>query len=332
MPTLNAALAEIRLDSSPSQWQLNQLYVNSGDFDGDGLVDLAIGQPRQASAVAGGQLVEGQTLDRRGSVSVFYSVGTQSLRQSTEGRTASAPSSKPNVRYLSSADFVINGEASTDGFGNLPKAPMLDLDDNQIDDLLVAAAFNSSNVGLSSGSDANAGRIYTFYGAPRSAPLPQAGYEWLTNRDIPESGLYLIEQADGQAFSTTQQLYGSGLIGFAEPALGPRFGVTGGSNVAANAGGQLVLTPTATAPAVVTLKETIPGQSQTEFSIDATITATKSGLSVIAFDYDGEDPSQTGFKFAGFEMRESNNQTLKRWVIGEYRLTTDVFGKTSANM
>ncbi len=72
------------------------------------------------------------------------------------------------------------------------------------------------NMILPTDADSNAGRVYVVYGSPVSVDYPVTGTTWLTNRDVPGSGLYLVDPPTGQPFRAPGGLYGTGLIVFDE--------------------------------------------------------------------------------------------------------------------
>jgi len=326
LPTLNARLAELRVDSGSDAWNLSRLHVSAGDFDGDGRIDLAIGQPltQRASTSTSSIYSSLESLDARGLVSVFYSAADRSLREVIDGRTSDHPDSISLVTYLSQAGAVITGESATHGFGILPTVPRIDVDGDGIDDLLIAAPNASTTIGMQSGAHANAGRIYVIHGAQRTAPIPFSGNQWLTNRDIPESGLYLVEQADGQPFRWDQDsLFGTGLIAFGEDATAnqqtlAQFATQTGTAGVEDGDLRLMADPVNELhPAIVTLPAT-GGKLWLDYQSLVELDPTQStGLSGFVVDYRVASNGRISYLMAGLDQRTSE----PRWVI--YRVTQE---------
>jgi uncharacterized delta-60 repeat protein len=313
-PSLNAVLAEFRADLPQNLWAMGRLHVTAGDFDGDRRLDLAIGLPELAIAPAGDTLYgdPNDFLDRRGLVSVFYGFTGEELAAARETR-------QPVVRYLSQADVVLTGEGLTDRFGVLPSMPNLDLDGDGLHDLLVAASNASSSLGRQSGVDEGVGRLYVMHGAARVNPLPPRDTQWLTNRNIPGGGLYLVKQSDGQAFrDDSGALFGSGLMRGNEmlDRLAPQLG----SQAADGDAFRLIGDPVLQTPAISNLPETRRGLSATRYTISGELLATRPGITALAFDIREDAQGRDLYKFAGFDT------IGQRWIIGEYVWLLDVEG------
>src|SRR5262249_34868487 len=107
------------------------LTVTSGDFDGDGVVDIAVGDTFASSGA--------------GRAYVFSDVAAQAL---------------PGVALLPT--ITITGSNNGDGFGVLPATPHLDLNGDRIDDLLVGAPSISGSI---NGYQPFAGSVFVLYGS-----------------------------------------------------------------------------------------------------------------------------------------------------------------------
>jgi len=151
------------------------LGVTAGDWNGDGRMDLAVGEP-------GGWITSTQDAvlnrDERGHVWVFWSIDRNN-----------------GVLALGQADVILDGDGETDRFGSLPATPQLEANGDRCDDLLVGAAGADGFLG---GVKRQCGKVYMLYGAPPRVDLAAVDAETLTNLTVTGSGDYLADRGTGQ--------------------------------------------------------------------------------------------------------------------------------------
>ncbi len=152
------------------------LSATFGDFDGDQLTDIALGD----------------TSTNR--VYVYWSAASTPLT-----------SLRKQLIIERQSDVQLQGETTTDNFGVLPLTSHMDLNGDRIADLMIGAPLADVSTGKST-SDVDAGRIYTLLGGGRSVGLPTGNVALLANREITQGGVFLVEQADGQPFKFTGNL------------------------------------------------------------------------------------------------------------------------------
>jgi ELWxxDGT repeat protein len=152
------------------------LRATAGDFNGDGLVDLAVGEPNRVLTSTGTNTILDQ--DQSGTLRLFYSA--------TEGGRTLA---------LTAADAQLRGEFEFDSLGVLPSTPGFDLDLDGIDDLVIGAP----------GADVveldvlpGAGKVYAAYGSSSRSALPPSAQE-IGNRSFTGSGFFLVDNGTGRA-------------------------------------------------------------------------------------------------------------------------------------
>ncbi len=272
--------------------------VTGGDFDGDKLGDVAVGL---ASA------------DGKGRVSVFKNAAYKAQ----PSRYYYSPFN--STRLYAAADVAITGEEAGGGFGTLSFSPGLDLDGDRVSDLVVGAGAATGHIGTdltpdgSAGGPAltpQAGRVYALFGGRSGAPSADA--EYLTNRDITGSGLYLVEQATGRpwtyqappsASTSGTQLFGSGELFSSDPRLAEK--VTAASGTLDAAG---VLTAPAAAPGVALVNTPAPLSAGYRLESD--------GNPAFVFDYAGPQD----YKFARY-YTEAGNSGYTRFVVEFGRVT-----------
>ena len=151
------------------------LYATAGDFNGDNLMDLAVGEPSRVLTSAGsGQILD---LNQSGSLSVFLDVSHGS-----------------RMRALSLADAKVAGQFEFDGFGVLPATPGFDLDGDGLSDLVVGSA--GADV-VTTEVIPQGGKAYVIYGSSSRAALPPTAIE-LGTRSFTGSGFFLVDEGTGR--------------------------------------------------------------------------------------------------------------------------------------
>ncbi|MDF1845090.1 MAG: hypothetical protein P1U77_27055 [Rubripirellula sp.] len=153
------------------------LHVSAGDFDGNGLQDIAV-----SDSVAG-------------SVRMFYDFANAPLQSPARSRD-----------YDTQHDGEIIGVDAGDTtdpfgvFGVLSSTHSLDLDGDGASDFVIGAPLADISTSTLSANE-NAGRIYVMFGAGRTLGLPEGRQEEvLANRQLPKGGLYVVERPDGTPF------------------------------------------------------------------------------------------------------------------------------------
>ncbi|MBX3436714.1 MAG: FG-GAP repeat protein, partial [Planctomycetaceae bacterium] len=190
--TKNVGLVEIRRELAADTFAHSRLQITQGDFDGDARADLALGDAAIFHSSSPGWST-GQTglaaFAGQGRVSLFSGATTLALQTHVVG--------------FGQATGVLEGESEGDGFGTLSATPLIDLDGDGLDDLIVGAPGATVHTGVTT---SNSGRVYVVSGQPKRFALPVSGVELITNRDVPRSGLYLVEQPTGEPFRYLSQL------------------------------------------------------------------------------------------------------------------------------
>lgn len=157
------------------------LFVTSGDFDGDGKRDLAVGRTSSILADSDQDFpAANEIIDRqeRGKVFVFFAVADKAAEL-----------------VLDDADVILKGAGNFDQFGTLATSPGISPDDDGLNDLVVGAALADGLIGQ---AKPDAGKLYFISGARRTAALPTTGIVELSNTSVSGSGEFLVDRATGQ--------------------------------------------------------------------------------------------------------------------------------------
>ncbi len=125
-------------------YQTGPLSVTTGDFDDNGKIDLAIGEPTTSVVLRSGTSQQTLTTSNRGRVEIFTDL-VDAGRQ----------------LHLDDGDKSISGGGSQDQFGSLSITPNLDFNFDGISDLLVGA-------GRADGGFVDNGKVYALTGRSHS--------------------------------------------------------------------------------------------------------------------------------------------------------------------
>jgi len=164
---------------------VSTLQGTAGDIDGNGVMDLIVGQPEvtRINTISDTyQSTEILSSIERGSVFIFKDFAAIDFGESKS-------------ITLPDADLILDGEGGDDRFGMLPHTPAMDLDGDRIHDLILGAAMMDGQLG---GTREDAGQIYVIYGRYRLEDMPVTGYGILTNRTITGSGNFLVDTGIGR--------------------------------------------------------------------------------------------------------------------------------------
>jgi hypothetical protein len=154
------------------------LHATGGDFNADGRMDLAVGEPSRELKATGSTTILDS--DQRGTLWVFYSVADRG-----------------SELLLTGADAMLRGEFEFDRFGALPDTPASDLDGDRLDDLVVGAAGADVITGEVIPA---AGKAFVIYGSAALAALPPSDtIVDLLNRTVTGSGDFLVDKGTGRA-------------------------------------------------------------------------------------------------------------------------------------
>jgi ELWxxDGT repeat protein len=163
----------------------SSLQVTAGDFNGDGVYDLAIGRTEFAR-VSGQQdnYTDTQILNTgtTGAAFLFFSIADNTI-QSLAFRDA---------------HLILEGQNETDRFGTLTRTPGMDINADGIDDLFIGAATAASTI---DGTRIDAGRLYMIYGSRLIQEIPDRGFDILTNRSIAGLGSFLVDTGIGRPYA-----------------------------------------------------------------------------------------------------------------------------------
>lgn len=151
------------------------LQAAGGDFNGDGKIDLLIGQPSRIITDGSGAILDSNTT---GSAYVFFSAATHGPKLT-----------------LSQADAIITGENAGDNLGTPASQPRVDLNGDHFDDLILGAA---SAEAVTNGVKLSAGRVYAIYGHGTDVPPPAGNIIELSNDPVSGVGDFLINLGTGR--------------------------------------------------------------------------------------------------------------------------------------
>lgn len=181
----NTAYARFTRGLPSGQTAFGRYELASGDFDGNGKVELAVGLPVSTY----------ETGIADPSANAVYIFG--------DTRTANSVTDFA----LKSASTILRGEQYSDRFGVLTSGTRHDLNNDRIDDLVIGAP------GVSVNTQPNVGRVYVIFGERKSNEVPIA-FDVLANRTIPGGGDYLVESATGRPFTSANnfQLAATGYL------------------------------------------------------------------------------------------------------------------------
>ncbi|MCA9242283.1 MAG: FG-GAP repeat protein, partial [Planctomycetales bacterium] len=170
---------------------LGNIAITAGDFDGNGYVDLAVGDPSHRVVTPLDDPWTEVTLGgmSRGELRLLPDL---LARVELEDRRTS------RSLVLLPAEPAFVGVGGADRFGTLSATPFLDLNGDGIHDLLIGAP---GAPGTLDGDDPGAGRVYLVYGAAASDPLTFDEFEILANRTVTGSGDFVVNRGDGRGFS-----------------------------------------------------------------------------------------------------------------------------------
>ncbi len=173
LPASSLTGSEITGEVTSSQSPTTGFSLTSGDFDGDGWPDLAVGEAVRTTIV--NLFFRQQQLT--GALYVFRNVAQRG-----------------NDLLLPNADVVLRGQAEFDRLGSLSFTPGLDLDGQGTDELLVGAGGVDRTLGSFA---ASAGRVYMLTGL-RAGGFTPFTVTTLTNQGVTGSGDFLVDPATGQ--------------------------------------------------------------------------------------------------------------------------------------
>jgi ELWxxDGT repeat protein len=182
-------LGPVRLSDNEFIGQRAEIRIDLMDPDGNGVPDLAIGQPSWTVASAN-TIVD---TDNWGVLNVVWNV-------SALGDDLLLAGSPVDLDGDGLIDMTaVGGQSQGDQFGSLGVLPAMNLDGHRYDDLLIGAALADA---IGSAVLEDAGKVYAIYGSPRRLDLVALGVddaaEVLTNRSFSGVGDVLVNPATGQ--------------------------------------------------------------------------------------------------------------------------------------
>ncbi|HEY7116497.1 MAG TPA: SdrD B-like domain-containing protein [Tepidisphaeraceae bacterium] len=175
--TGDVSIGKIEAALQSSVFLEGTMWATTGDFNGDGKLDLAVGEPKRTVRDSQDVILDVQ---QRGQVYVFFSIAD-----------------RPNGLSLANADRVIAGEGEFDQFGVLSPTGPIDLNRDHTSDLVIGAP--GADV-ISPTLTAGGGKIYVVYDGVVQPTAP-AGVTvvTLTNQTVTGDGDFLVGQGGGQS-------------------------------------------------------------------------------------------------------------------------------------
>jgi Ca2+-binding RTX toxin-like protein len=171
------------------------LWATTGDFNGDGKLDLAVGEPRRTVLNAQNSVLD---VDKRGHVYIFFSIADRAQGIS-----------------LADADRVIDGQKEFDQFGVLSQTGPIDLNRDHVADLLIGAP--GADV-VSPSLIPGGGEVYVVYeGEVLPTAPPGTNVITLSNQTVTGDGDFISDPGTNQPItfkdpnsSTTNFTLGAG--------------------------------------------------------------------------------------------------------------------------
>jgi Leucine-rich repeat (LRR) protein len=171
------------------------LWATTGDFNGDGKLDLAVGEPRRTVLNAQNSVLD---VDKRGHVYIFFSIADRAQGIS-----------------LADADRVIDGQKEFDQFGVLSQTGPIDLNRDHVADLLIGAP--GADV-VSPSLIPGGGKVYVVYeGEVLPTAPPGTNVITLSNQTVTGDGDFISDPGTHQPItfkdpnsSTTNFTLGAG--------------------------------------------------------------------------------------------------------------------------
>ncbi|MDB5319040.1 MAG: cya 2, partial [Phycisphaerales bacterium] len=147
------------------------LWATTGDFNGDGKLDLAVGEPQRTVLTAQNAVLD---VDQRGQVYIFFSIAD-----------------RPKGLSLTAPDRLITGQGEFDQFGVLSQTGPIDLNRDHVADLLIGAP--GADV-VSPSLIPGGGKVYVVYdGVVLPTAPPGSNVITLSNQTITGDGDFISD-------------------------------------------------------------------------------------------------------------------------------------------